>query len=101
MYGNFDCAAKSTYVFIFSVVKAELPSGSRLPLHQSQAASPGCIQLVSSILEGGLRLVSSVDSIRRPGRSPTSSTRHGEVWGRVPLTSTSGSSPTETLLSNW
>src|SRR6476646_7786730 len=77
---------------MFSVVYAVLPSGPRLPLHQSHEALPGRIHEVSWMAESGFRLVMTLDSISRPGSLPTMRTRHAEWCGRVPTTDVSGSS---------
>src|SRR5579884_746225 len=91
MYSRPDLAAKSTYHFMFSVVKARLPFLSRLPLHQSQAALPGWIHDVSAMAQGGLRLPTTFDSIRLAGCSAIWMTRQGERCGRSPMTAMPGS----------
>src|ERR1051326_6083584 len=75
-----------------AVVNAGLPSGPRLPLHQSHAALPGLIHEVSAIADSGLRLLTILDSMSFAGLSAIWITRQGEWWGRVPVTATPGSS---------
>src|SRR4051794_24641112 len=59
----------------------KLTLGAASPDHQSHADLPALIHEVSAILEGGLRLRMMFDSTRRPGSSPTISTRQGVVTG--------------------
>src|SRR5581483_1459322 len=67
-------------------------SRAKLPDHQSQAAFPGLIQEVSAIADGGFRLITMLDSIRRPGSAPIMTTRQGVRRGVTPVAASSGSS---------
>src|SRR5580658_3694095 len=78
-------------VAVFMPVLKSAP-GAASPLHQSHADLPALIHEGSAIRDGGLRLSTIFDSIRRPGSSPIISTRHGLVTGVVPSTATPGSS---------
>src|SRR5208337_2704316 len=63
---------------------------AKLPDHQSHAALPDWIQEVSPIWLGWLRfIISSLDSIRPPGREFTMITRHGVALGVEPATARS------------
>ena len=55
----------------------KLTLGAASPDHQSHADLPARIHEVSAIFEGGLRLRTMFDSMRRPGSSPIMSTRQG------------------------
>src|SRR5436309_2340738 len=68
----------------------KLTLGAAWPDHQSHADLPALIHEVSAILEGGLRLRMMLDSTRRPGSSPTMSTRHGVVMGASDWTAIEG-----------
>src|ERR1035438_6148579 len=52
-----------------------------VPDHQFHAALPGLIQEVSAMADGGFRLLTMFDSIKRPGSEPIMSTRQGQVIG--------------------
>src|SRR3954452_1768893 len=68
----------------------KLTPGAASPDHQSHADLPALIHDVSAIFEGGLRLRMMFDSTRRPGSSPTMSTRHGVVTGASAWTAMEG-----------
>src|SRR5271157_448312 len=70
----------------------KLTLGAASPDHQSHADFPALIQEASAILEGGFRLRTMLDSMRRPGSSPIIRTRQGVVTGGVASTATPGSS---------
>src|SRR5208337_4016265 len=70
----------------------KLTLGAASPDHQSHADLPARIQEVSAIFEGGFRLRTILDSIRRPGSSPIISTRQGVENGVEVSTATFGSS---------
>src|ERR1041385_1671136 len=94
-YSNPALEEKSTKNFMVSEFLPDLklaPSGAYGPLHQSQLALPGLIQLVSAIIEGGFRLRMVFDSIRRPGSEPIRMTRHGVTAGGPVMTEGGGSS---------
>src|ERR1700722_8139385 len=67
-------------VAVFLPGMKSTPSASA-PDHQSHAAFPGLIQDVSAIAEGGFKLMTMFDSIRRPGSDPISNTRQGQTEG--------------------
>src|SRR5579871_698400 len=68
----------------------KLTPGAASPDHQSHADLPGLIHEVSAIFEDGLRLRMMFDSTRRPGSSPTMSTRQGVVTGASAWTAREG-----------
>src|SRR5579862_7013887 len=75
------------WVFIPSL---KFTPSAESPDHQSHAALPGLIQEVSAMAQGGLRLRTMLDSMKRPGLSATIMTRQGECTGVTPTTETPG-----------
>src|SRR3954454_1834396 len=61
-----------------------------VPDHQFHAALPALIQDGSSTTDGGFRLSTIFDSTRRPGSSPSISTRQGDCNGVAPMIATFG-----------
>src|ERR1039457_1829271 len=57
----------------------KLTLGAASPDHQSHADFPARIHEVSAIFEGGFKLSTMLDSMRRPGSSPIMRTRQGLV----------------------
>src|SRR4051794_13511643 len=70
----------------------KLTPSATVPDHQSHAVLPGLIQEVSAIADGGFKLMTIFDSIRRPAWSPIMITRQGEWAGVAVATAIPGSS---------